>query len=273
MSSPPRFETVFISDVHLGTPDSKAEEAAEFLASIRCKLLVLNGDIVDEWFLTRGGKWFPTHSRFIQEVFHKLNAEGAEVIYVRGNHDNVLEHLLPLKYEKLSVVERFVHQTPQGDYLVIHGDGLDGVAARSRMMVVMGSVTYEVLLRVNRVWNKWRKMRGKEYCSIGSWLKARFKKVTPFLKRYETQVEELARLRGCQGVICGHVHSPEDKDLNGIHYLNSGDWVESLTAIVEHEPGRFELIDYQNFKANGPSMDPAPSPHSPTDHAPVRSPA
>lgn len=242
------YRSIFLSDIHLGTRGSKAEEVIEFLKATRCEKLILNGDIVDGWALRGGGKWLPSHTKFVRTVLKKMEKQGTEVIYLRGNHDDILERFLPIHFGGLRIVEEYLHPTPRGNYLVVHGDGFDSVTTSHKWIAVAGAKGYEILLGVNRLYNKWRAFRGKEYYSLSKKIKARVKSAVSFVDRYEDQLKELAVVRKCRGIICGHIHTPADKRLeDDIHYLNSGDWVESLTAIVEPEAGVFELIDYREF--------------------------
>ncbi|MCB1202711.1 MAG: UDP-2,3-diacylglucosamine diphosphatase [Verrucomicrobiae bacterium] len=243
------YHTIFLSDIHLGTRDSKAEEVIAFLKATTCRRLILNGDIVDGWALRSGGKWLPVHTKFVRTVLKKMEKQGTEVIYLRGNHDDILERFLPVCFGNLRIVDEYIHKTPQGDYLVVHGDGFDRVTTSHRWVAIAGAKGYEILLGINRLYNRWRAFRGKEYFSLSKTIKARVKSAVSFVDRYEDQLKELAAVRGCCGIICGHIHTPADKRLeNGVHYLNSGDWVESLTAIVEKVPGEFELIHYTDFQ-------------------------
>jgi UDP-2,3-diacylglucosamine pyrophosphatase LpxH len=242
------FHTIFLSDIHLGTRDSKCEEVIAFLKATTCRKLVLNGDIVDGWALRSGGRWLPVHTKFIRTVLKKMEKQGTEVIYLRGNHDDILERFLPVCFGSLRIVDEYIHETPGGDYLVVHGDGFDRVTTSHRWVAIAGAKGYELLLGINRLYNRWRAFRGKEYFSLSKTIKAKVKSAVSFVDRYEDQLKELAAVRGCRGIICGHIHTPADKQLdNGVHYLNSGDWVESLTAIVEKLPGDFELIHYSDF--------------------------
>ncbi|MDF2375841.1 MAG: UDP-2,3-diacylglucosamine diphosphatase [Verrucomicrobiales bacterium] len=244
------YHSIFISDVHLGTRGSKASEVIEFLKATRCKKLILNGDIVDGWALRGGGKWLPEHTKFVRTVLKKMEKQGTEVIYLRGNHDDILERFLPINFGNLKIVDEYIHPTPQGDYLVVHGDGFDSVTTDHRWVAIAGAKGYELLLSVNRLYNKWRAFRGKEYYSLSKKIKEKVKTAVTFVDRYEDQLKELAIVKHCRGIICGHIHTPADKTLDGeVHYLNSGDWVESLTAIVEMKPGEFELIHYEEFMA------------------------
>jgi UDP-2,3-diacylglucosamine pyrophosphatase LpxH/glycosyltransferase involved in cell wall biosynthesis len=244
------FRSVFISDVHLGTPDAKVHEVIEFLKHVRCEKLVLNGDIVDGWALRRGAQWRKRHSRFIRTVLKKMEKDDTEVIYLRGNHDDILERFLPLAFGKLRFVKEHIHTGVDGKrYLVVHGDGFDSVSTNHKWIAQLGSVGYDFLLKVNRVYNRYRAWRGKDYYSVSKAIKARVKSAVNFVGEYELQLQELARQKQCDGIVCGHIHTPEDKQVGEIRYLNSGDWVESMTAIVEHHDGRLELVRHAEFMA------------------------
>ena len=245
-----RFRTVFLSDIHLGTPDSKAAEVVDFLKQIRCEKLVLNGDIIDGWALKRGSKWLPRHSRVIRKILKMSEKGKTEVIYLRGNHDDILERFLPLAFGKIRFCKEHIHKATNGKrYLVVHGDGFDSVSTNHKWLASLGAVGYDTLLHINRWYNRWRAWRGKEYFSLSKRVKAKVKSAVSFIDKYEQLLQELAVHRKCDGIICGHIHTPEDKQVGEIHYLNSGDWVESLTAIVEHHDGRMELIHFEEFMA------------------------
>jgi UDP-2,3-diacylglucosamine pyrophosphatase LpxH len=239
--------TVIISDVHLGTPDSKVREVNHFLRHVRCMKLILNGDIIDGWQLARGGNWSKAHTRFVRIVLKKLEKRDTEIVYLRGNHDDVLGRFLPLAFEGLSILEEHEHDTPRGRYLVLHGDVFDTVTKNFVWLAHLGDWGYRLLLRLNRIYNAWRAWRGKEYWSLSKAIKARVKEAVNHVSNFEDHIAQLARDRGCVGVMCGHIHTPADKMVGDIHYLNSGDWVESLTAIVEHWDGRFELVHFAEF--------------------------
>ena len=241
-------KTVFLSDIHLGTPDCKADEVVDFLKHLRCDKLVLNGDIIDGWALRRGGKWSERHTRVIRKVLKMMEQEQTEVIYLRGNHDDILERFLPLAFGRIEFTKEHIHTTQAGKkYVVVHGDGFDSVSTNHKWLALLGAVGYDFLLGCNRIYNHWRAWNGKEYFSLSKRVKAKVKSAVSFVDRYEELLQDLARHKKCDGIICGHIHTPEDKVVDGIHYLNSGDWVESLTAIIEHHDGRMELVDYQSF--------------------------
>jgi UDP-2,3-diacylglucosamine pyrophosphatase LpxH len=261
-----RVRTLILSDVHLGTPESKVREVNHLMRNIRCNKLILNGDIIDGWQLRRTGQWTKGHTRFIRIVLKKLEKRDTEIVYVRGNHDDVLTKFLPLSFARLSVVEDQVHTGPRGNYLILHGDVFDAITKNFVFLAHVGDWGYQLLLRINRGYNAWRAWRGLEYWSLSKAIKARVKSAVSHVSRFERHVCRLARERGCIGVICGHIHTPADKWFGDIHYLNCGDWVESLTAIVEHLDGRYELISYTDFVRVHPIPDEdEPSADSDTD--------
>ena len=242
-----RVRTVIVSDVHLGMKDSKALQAAHFLRHTVCVKLILNGDIIDAWHLQRLGGWNHGHTSFIRTVLRKMEKENTQVIYLRGNHDDILDRFIPIQLDNLSIAEEHVHATSRGDYLIVHGDGFDAVTTNHAWLAKLGGYGYNALLRFNGIIYWVRKLFGKDPFSHAKWAKAKVKsKVSP-MGRWEEQVVELARWRQCAGLICGHIHTPTDKMLGEIHYLNSGDWVESMTAIVENLDGSFQIIGYPEF--------------------------
>ena len=243
-----RVRTLIMSDIHLGSKDSKSDEAANFLKNFSCEHLVLNGDIIDGWALQRGSKWLKQHTRFVRTVLKKLEKDATRVTYLRGNHDEVLERVLPMALGGISIVKEHILEALNGKkYLIVHGDGFDSVSTRYAWLAKVGAVCYDHLLDFNRFYNRYRAWRGKEYYSLSKAIKARVKATVSFVDEYQKQLQNLARHRKCQGIICGHIHTPADELVDDIHYLNSGDWVESMTAIVEHLDGEFEIVSYDNL--------------------------
>jgi UDP-2,3-diacylglucosamine pyrophosphatase LpxH len=244
-----KVRTLFLSDVHLGTADCRIDEVNHLLKYVRCETLVLNGDIIDGWQLRRSGQWTKSHSRFVRLVLKKLEKKDTRIVYLRGNHDDILGRFLPLDFENLSIVEQYIHEGPRGRYLVLHGDVLDAVTMNMVWLAHLGDLGYRLLLRVNRLYNTLRRWRGLEYYSISKAIKARVKSAVSAVSRFEEGIVQLAGQHQCVGVICGHIHTPADKMMGEVHYLNCGDWVESLTAIVEHRDGRFELLTFDALRA------------------------
>ena len=254
-----RARTVILSDVHLGTVDSKVAEVNHFLRHVRCEKLILNGDIIDGWQLKRNGQWTKAHTHFIRIVLKMLEKRDTQIVYLRGNHDDILSKFLPLEFENLLVVDEYLHEGVKGKYLVLHGDVFDTVTKNFVFLAHLGDWGYHMLLMINRAYNVWRSWRGLEYWSLSRAIKARVKSAVSHVSKFEEHIAELARTRGCSGVMCGHIHTPADKMIGGIHYLNSGDWIESLTAVVEHHDGRFELLDYAAFARDHPLPDEEPA--------------
>ena len=242
-----RYRTVILSDTHLGTRDAKARELLHFLRHIRCDKLVLNGDIIDFWSLRRRPYWTADHTAVLRRIL-KMAEKRTEVVYLRGNHDDMPADLMPLVLDRITVADRHTHTTASGvKFLCIHGDAFDTVTTHARWLAVLGDIGYQQLLRLNRHYNRWRTWRGKEYFSLSQAVKSKVKSAVNYVSDFERHLRLLAMREECKGVICGHIHRPENKWTNGIHYINSGDWVESLTAIVEHADGRMEVIDYNAF--------------------------
>lgn len=242
-----RVRTLFISDVHLGMPDCKAAQASHFIRHTFCERLVMNGDIIDAWHLKSRGGWNKSHTNFLRTVLKKMEKESTQIIYLRGNHDDILDRFIPIHLDNFLITDEYIHHTQRGDYLVVHGDGFDHVTTNHPWIAKLGGIGYNVLLRVNRFYNWYRHVRGKESFSLSRWVKLKVKSAVSFVGKYEEQLQELARARNCMGIICGHIHSPANKLVGETHYLNSGDWVESMTAILEHDNGEFEVISYADF--------------------------
>ena len=251
-----KVRTVIISDVHLGTQDCKAREVNHFLKYTHCEKLILNGDIIDGWRLKQSPYWPRAHTRFVRIVLKKLEKRGTRVIYLRGNHDDILAKFIPVRFENLEIAEDHVHETADGRrYFVLHGDVFDTITRNFVFLAYLGDWGYRALMRLNRLYNHWRAWRGKEYYSISKAIKARVKQAVSHVSNFEQHIAELAKSRDCVGVMCGHIHTAADRTIGDVHYLNSGDWVESLTAIIEHHDGRFELVDFNEFRKAFPLDD------------------
>lgn len=240
--------SLFLSDIHLGAANSKAREVVQALKSISCERIYLNGDIIDGWALKRGAKWKKAHTKVLRVLLKKMEKEGTELIYLRGNHDDFLERILPFEIAGLKIVTECVHTSVHGDsYLVVHGDGFDSVSTNHKWVASLGASSYDFLLKVNRIYNGYRVWRGKDYYSLSKVVKSKVKSAVSFVDKYEEKLQELANAKNCQGIICGHIHTPADKKIGGVHYLNSGDWVETLSCILEHKNGDFEVVHYEDL--------------------------
>lgn len=242
------YKTVILSDIHLGAPDCKINEVNHFLKHVECETLILNGDIIDGWSLNRRGGWDERHTRFIRLLLKKAEKKRTDIIYIRGNHDDILSKFIPLVFDKVHFVEEYIHRSNGNDYLCLHGDIFDAVTQNFKFLALMGDIGYQWLLRLNRAYNGYRSIRGKPHFSLSKKIKAKVKGAVNYVSHFEEEISGLAEKRDCYGVICGHIHTPEDKMIDEVHYLNSGDWVESLTAIVEDENENMGIITYREFE-------------------------
>lgn len=242
-----RYKTIVLSDVHLGLPDCRIAEVNTFLRHTESEKLILNGDIVDAWHLRRRGKWKNEYTHFFRIILKKIEKHGTEVVYIRGNHDDFLWRVMPLQFDQLRICNEHIHETPHGKYICVHGDGFDAVTTHHKWLALLGSVGYAGLLRLNRFYNHYRAWRGKPFFSLSKQIKAKVKSAVSYVSKYEEQLQLFAKRHDCRGIICGHIHTPADKQIGDTHYLNSGDWVESLTAIVETLDRRMELIRYDDL--------------------------
>ena len=239
-----RYRTVFISDVHLGTRGCRADFLADFLTHVECDRLYLVGDIVDGWRLKKSWYWDENHDEVIRLVLQAAR-RGTDVIYIPGNHDEMFRDWLGLEIAGVKLVRDAVHEAADGRrLLVIHGDEFDSVVRYAKFIALMGDWAYDWALTVNRLFNMARRRLGYPYWSLSQWLKRQVKGAVKAIDRFEVALAGEARARGLDGVICGHIHHAETRDIGGISYMNDGDWVESCTALVEHADGRFELLDW-----------------------------
>lgn len=250
MSSPQRlrFKTIILSDVHLGLPDCRIAEVNTFLRHTESEKLILNGDIIDAWHLRRWGKWKKDYTHFFRIILKKIEKNGTEVVYIRGNHDDFLWRVMPLQFEGLHVCNEHIHETPHGKYVCVHGDGFDAVTTNHQWIAMLGGIGYSALLRANRLYNNYRRLRGKPFFSLSKLIKSRVKSAVSYVGKYEDQLQQFAARKNCEGIICGHIHTPADKRVGEVHYLNSGDWVESSTAVVETLDRQMKLVDYESFE-------------------------
>jgi UDP-2,3-diacylglucosamine pyrophosphatase LpxH len=251
------YPTVIISDIHLGTAFSKSVEASKFLMSIDCDRLILNGDIIDGWHLRKKSRkvWKKKHTMFFRVILKMMENFGTEVIYVRGNHDDFLDHLIPINFYNVKIVKDFIHRSISGKrYYVTHGDIFDSVTAHMRWLSKLGDVGYTLLLHINKYYNRYRRLRGKPYFSFAQAIKSKVKTAVSYISDYEKSLVDLAKTKRCQGIICGHIHRAENRRYGDIHYLNSGDWVESLSALVEDEQGEWSIV-YCKQEADESSAD------------------
>jgi UDP-2,3-diacylglucosamine pyrophosphatase LpxH len=244
-----RYRAVFISDLHLGTPGCRAEDLLAFLKASPCDQLYLVGDIIDGWQLRRRWFWPQAHNDVVQKMLRAAR-KGCRVVFVPGNHDEFARGFIGHQFGGIEVVDEAVHTTADGKRLwVTHGDYFDGVIQYAKWLAYVGDNLYELALRLNRHLNHLRAKLGLPYWSLSAYLKLKVKKAVSFINDFEQAVAHEARKRGHQGVVCGHIHHAEIRDIDGVLYCNDGDWVESLTALVEHHDGQLELVRWTDGQA------------------------
>ncbi|MGB3644286.1 MAG: UDP-2,3-diacylglucosamine diphosphatase [Mesorhizobium sp.] len=251
-----RYRTLFLSDVHLGTKGCQAEALLEFLRYHDADTIYLIGDIVDGWRLRSGWYWPQSHNDVVQKLLRKAR-KGSRVVYVPGNHDEFLREFYGTHFGGIEVCETALHVAADDKrYLVIHGDVFDVVVRHARWLAFFGDWAYVTALALSTRINAVRRFFGLTYWSLSAWAKHKVKNAVSFIGRFEETLAAEARRRGVDGVVCGHIHSAAQRDMDGLAYLNTGDWVESCTAIVEHGDGRMELVHWagQSEKLNAGPM-------------------
>ncbi len=239
-----RYRTVWISDIHLGTRGCNAALLLDFLHAIDCETLYLVGDIVDGWRLKKGWYWPDAHNEVVRRVL-KMAHRGTRVILIAGNHDEVLRPYAGMSFGGVELALEAIHTTVDGRRLLVtHGDGFDGVVLYARWLAFLGDQAYEMMLRANILFNAVRRRLKMPYWSLSAYLKKRVKNAVQFICDYEEAVAHAARERGLDGVVCGHIHSAEIRQVGEITYYNDGDWVESCTALVEDRTGAISIVDW-----------------------------
>ena len=253
-----RVRTVWISDLHLGTPGCQAGELLAFLRHVECETLYLVGDIIDGWQLRRTWYWPQSHNDVVQKLLREAR-KGTRVIFVPGNHDEFARKYVQHNFGGIEVADEWIHETADGRRLwVIHGDLFDGVIQRAKWLAHLGDSLYQFTLKLNRHLNSLRARMGLPYWSLSKYLKLKVKRAVSYVGDFEAAVAREARRRGLQGVVCGHIHHAKLRDIDGVLYANDGDWVESLTALIEHADGRLEIFDWaQRTRQENPEAAPA----------------
>jgi len=243
-----KYQVIIVSDLHLGTKDSKAEEFLEFIDNHPTNLLILNGDIIDGWALNRGAKWKKYHTKVISKLLKLSNK--TRIIWIRGNHDEFIQEFIGSHFGNIEIKEDYVLEYSEHIeydtwkrrcYYIFHGDVIDIFITKYKWLSKIGAVGYDFALWLNRWYNRYRKWRNLPYQSISQKIKAGVKQATMYINDYETAALKMAEKKGCDGVICGHIHQPEDRMINGKRYLNSGDWVENMSAILIDNKGHIQL--------------------------------
>ncbi len=238
-----KYQAIVVSDLHLGTKDSKAEEFIEFIESHLTDLLILNGDIVDGWALNRGTKWKKPHTKVISKLLQLSNT--TRIIWIRGNHDEFIQEFIGTHLGAIEIREDYkldINNTIES-YYIFHGDVIDVFITKYKWLSKIGSVGYDFALWLNRVYNAYRKWKKLPYQSISQKIKNGVKVATNYINDFETTALSMATKKGCSGVICGHIHQPADRMINGKRYLNSGDWIENMSAICIDNIGKIYLYE------------------------------
>lgn len=247
---PRRFRSMFLSDIHLGSKPAKAEYLIDFLRHHEADTIYLVGDIVDGWRLRRSWHWPQLHNDVVQKLLRQAR-KGTRIIYIAGNHDEFLRGFQGTHFGGVVVADRAIHEGPDGRrYLVIHGDQFDAVVHSVRWLAYLGDKAYDVSIVLNRIIACGRRVMGLPYWSFSAWAKLRVKKAVKFISAFQKLLAQEARRSNVEGVICGHIHHPAIETIEGIRYINTGDWVENCSAVVEHEDGRFEILQWQHLSDN-----------------------
>jgi UDP-2,3-diacylglucosamine pyrophosphatase LpxH len=240
------YRALFISDIHLGTKACQAETLLDFLRHHDADRIFLIGDIVDFWRIRRGVYWPQAHNDVLQKLLRKAR-KGTELVLIPGNHDEVLREYCGVQFGGIAIARNLVHAGADGRrYLVIHGDEFDVVVRYAKWLALLGDVGYTLALWANRHVNAVRRLLGQPYWSLSAYLKQRVKRAVNYIGEFETALASEARRHGAQGVICGHIHHAAMRQVGEVLYINTGDWVESCTAVAETETGVFEIIRWGN---------------------------
>jgi len=244
------YRSIFISDVHLGTKSCQAEKLLEFLRDTESEYLYLVGDIVDCWYMTKNLYWPQSHNDVIQKILRK-GRKGTEIVYIPGNHDEIMRNFTDHFFGNIILVDQYTYIDSKGNpILVIHGDQFDVVIRKAKWLAHLGSGAYDLAISANGLVNWFRRLLRRPYWSLSAWAKQRVKSAVNFIGEYETTLANYARTQEVDGIICGHIHSANISNFDGIAYMNCGDWVESCTALVETHDGEWRIIRWAETENN-----------------------
>ena len=239
-----RFRTIWISDIHLGTRGCNAALLIDFLDSTDSETMYLVGDIIDGWRMKRKFYWPAAHNDVVWRIMKRAK-RGTRVVYIPGNHDEMFRQFTGMSFGGVEIRRKAIHETADGrKLLVLHGDEFDTIMLAHRWLAFVGDFAYEWLMRCTHVVNKVRAWMGKPYWSLSKTAKHKVKNAVEFISRFEEVVAHEAGARGVDGVVCGHIHNAEAREIAGVQYYNDGDWVEGCTALVEHFDGRMEILHW-----------------------------
>ena len=241
-----QFRTLWLSDIHLGTRDCKADALLELLRHCHAETIYLVGDIIDGWQLRKGWYWPQAHNDVVQKLLRKAR-KGCRVIFIPGNHDEFARHYVGLHFGGIEVLSDVVHVTVDGTRLwIVHGDWFDGVVMHAKWLAHLGDQLYIFTLKLNRWLNHVRHRLGFSYWSLSQYLKGKVKNAVSYISSFEQLLAEEAARRQCEGVVCGHIHRAELRHIGCTLYANCGDWVESLIAVAEQHDGAMQLLMWKS---------------------------
>ncbi len=252
------YRTIWISDIHLGTAGCQADYLLDFLKHNEAKTFYLVGDIIDGWRLKKSWYWPQAHNDVVQKILRKVR-KGSEVFYIPGNHDEAARQFIGMTFGDIQIRNEMIHVTANGKRLwITHGDLFDSVMQYAKWLAYLGDSAYTLILVINRMFNNIRIKLGLQYWSLSQFLKHKVKNAVSFIADFEAIMAREARKRKCDGVVCGHIHKAEIRDIDGLLYCNDGDWVESLTALVETFDGELKIIHWPHIlqESTDPKIEP-----------------
>lgn len=272
----PQVRSIFLSDIHLGTRGCQADSLLAFLRNHDSEYIFLLGDIIDFWAMSRGVHWNTLQNTFVQKLLRRAR-KGVKIIYVPGNHDEALREHCGISLGDIELHHEYLYTGINGKrYLLIHGDEYDQVTRHHRWVAILGDVAYNTLVRLNGWLSRVRRRLGVSgYWSLAGYAKRKVKTAVSFIFDFEDSVVRGMREKGVDGIICGHIHAAAIKQIQGVTYINCGDWVDSCTAIVEHLDGQMELVEWREkaeeyaLSPSIPDPDEIPDPVTPADLIPV----
>jgi len=262
---PIRVRSIFISDVHLGYRGCRADYLLHFLESVEARNIFVIGDLIDFWSLRRSVYWPASHQEVLRTLLTRART-GSRVVYIPGNHDELARDLCGLRYGPVEVHRDFVYETADGRrLLLLHGDEFDEDVKFGPLLKRVGEAAYEVILGLNHGLHALRRRFGYGYWSLAHWIKHQVPNAVRYIDRFEEAAARHAVSRGVDGVICGHIHRPAMREIDGILYCNDGDWVESCTSLVEDMNGRLAILRWTeqsevvapNVQPSAPALEPA----------------
>lgn len=251
-----RYRTIWISDVHLGTRGCNDRLLIDFLDHVDSETLYLVGDIIDGWRMKKRYYWPERHNAIVRRIMKRAK-RGAKVVYIPGNHDEMFRQYAGMNFGGVRIAKRAIHVTADGRrLLVLHGDEFDAVVMAHRWLAFAGDAAYEFLMKLNGLVNVYRRLFRLPYWSLSKHAKGKVKNAVNFISRFEEAVAHEAKAKRVDGVVCGHIHSAEERDFGGVTYYNDGDWVEGCTALVEHFDGRMEILHWAQEMAARTRVEP-----------------